>query len=428
MADFDFIIAGAGLAGACAALALSRKGSVLVVEPHAPAAGGSGAAAGMVNPILGMRARPVWRIREAVEALDHLVADAGADELYRRRPTLRPAYGDDQVAWFKESAVDYPAHARWLSPRECIDRYPVVRAPEGALLITTGGAVDLPRFVGCILDAARQRGAEVRLGRSVTGWDEYDGSPKDGARIGGGSGALEDGIRIRGGDGTLEHGERNLGGAGTLEGGERIRESSGKLKDGGRLDGGDALNRGERLRGGLVTLDDGERIRGGRIILALGRGYARFPELECLRLHQIKGQTIRLSKPPDLPPDLPHLAGRGYVAHDGGELVAGSTYEHEFDHLEPTERQTRAILAKTSRMLPALIESDVLEARAGVRVTVPGIRLPMVGPLPGRRNIWIFTGFGAKGLLTAPLAARELPAYFADPERIPPETRVRLTK
>ena len=44
--------------------------------------------------------------------------------------------------------------------------------------------------------------------------------------------------------------------------------------------------------------------------------------------------------------------------------------------------------------------------RAGVRVTVPGIRLPMVGPVPGFERVWIFTGFGAKGLLTAPLRAR----------------------
>lgn len=351
MPDFDFIVAGAGLAGACAALSLSGLGSVLVVERDAPAAGGSGAAAGMVNPILGLRARPVWRIDEALDALDGLVTAAGADDLYRRRATLRPAYGEEQVRRFKESAGAFAEHAAWISPAACAERYPAVNAPEGGLLINTGGAVDLPGLIGRILTTAEGRGAVLRLGVTVTGWD----------------------------------------------------------------DGG-------------VTLADGAYLSSGATILALGRGYARFPELARLRLHQVKGQTIRITRPPSLPDDLPHLAGRGYVAHEDGTLLAGSTYEHEFEHLDPTERQTAAILRKTARMLPALGAANVLDARAGVRVTVPGIRLPMVGPVPGYEHVWIFTGFGAKGLLTAPLAARELPLYFEDPERIPRETRVRLAK
>ncbi len=351
MPDFDFIVAGAGLAGACAALTLGEHGSVLVVERDAPAAGGSGAAAGMVNPILGLRARPVWRLDEALDAFDALVTRAGADDLYRRRPTLRPAYGEAQVERFQQSAEELPEHARWISTADCAEHYPAVTAPDGGLLITTGGAVDLPGLVGRILAAAESKGTVLRVGAAVTGWDE-----------------------------------------------------------------------------GGITLDSGGRISGGKMILSLGRGYARFPELERLRLHQVKGQTIRLSRPKDLPDDLPHLAGRGYVAHEDGALVAGSTYEHDFDHLMPTELQTSAILQKTTRMLPALAGSEVLQARAGVRVTVPGIRLPMVGPLPGSKNVWIFTGFGAKGLLTAPPAARELPVYFEDPEQIPRETRVRLAK
>ena len=352
MPNVDFIVVGAGLAGACAALALSARGSVLVVEGDAPASGGSGVAAGMINPILGVRARPVWRITEALDALEDLVEQAGAEELYRRGPTLRPAYGDDQIERFRRAAAEYPEHATWLPAGECAQRYPEVAAPEGALLITTGGAIDLPAFIDRILAEAAESGAEMMIGHAVTGWDE---------------------------------------------------------------------------RG--VTLEDGEKIGAQTVVLALGRGYARFPELRGLRLHQVKGQTIRLTRPGGLRTDLPHLAGKGYVAHDAdGTLIAGSTYEHTFDHIDPTERHTAAILRKARRLLPRASESDVIDARAGVRVTVPGIRLPMVGPLPGRRNVWTFTGFGAKGLLTAPLAARELPSYLDDPENIPLDTRVRVAR
>ena len=352
MPDADFIVVGAGLAGACAALALSAHGSVVVVEQEAPASGGSGVAAGMINPILGVRARPVWRMAEALDALDELVGGAGAADLYRRGPTLRPAYGAEQIDRFRQSAADYPEHAAWLSADECANRYPDVEASEGALLITTGGAIDLPAFIHRILTAASERGAALKIGRAVSGWDD-----------------------------------------------------------------------------GVVTLEDGTRIGAREVILALGRGYARFPELRRLRLHQVKGQTIRLMRPDGLPGNLPHIAGKGYVTHDAdGTLIAGSTYEHAFDHVDPTERHTAAILRKATHLLPRLADAEVIEARAGVRVTVPGIRLPMVGPLPGCRNVWIFTGFGAKGLLTAPLAARELPSYLDDPGSIPADTRVRLAR
>lgn len=349
MTDYDIVIAGAGLAGACAALHLSRRYSVLVLERDAPACGGSGAAAGLVNPILGLRARPVWRMDEALPALDEIVELADAADLYRRGPTLRPAYGADQIERFKRAAIDHPDHAEWIAAADCRERYPDVVAAEGALLIKTGGAIDVGAFVHRILSVAEARGAVIRTGRAVAKWDDAG-----------------------------------------------------------------------------VELVDGERVSTKRTVLALGRAYAAFPALGRLRLHGVKGQTIRLTRPPGLPDDLPHLAGRGYVAHENGHLIAGSTYDHEFEHVEPTPRRTSDILKKITAMLPAASDADVVEERAGVRVTVPGIRLPMVGPLPGRENVWVFTGFGAKGLLTAPLAARELAWYFKDAERIPRETRVRL--
>ena len=109
---------------------------------------------------------------------------------------------------------------------------------------------------------------------------------------------------------------------------------------------------------------------------------------------------------------------------EGNTLIVGSSYERDFSDLEPSDAQSRKILAKAARMLPGLRDATVLNASAGVRVTVPGTRLPMLGPLPGHRNVWIFTGLGSKGLLMAPLLARDLPAFFDAPETIPAEIRV----
>src|SRR5690606_17120089 len=162
-----------------------------------------------------------------------------------------------------------------------------------------------------------------------------------------------------------------------------------------------------------------------RVLLAVGDGYAAFPELSALRLHRVKGQTVRVRNPDAAAlAGLPHLAGRGYVVHEGATLVAGSTYEHTFADVRPSDAQTRLLLEKAEEMVPALRGAEVVGAQAGVRVNVPGTRLPMLGPLPGRRRVWVCTGLGSKGLLFAPLLARDLAAFFEQPGAIPKEVRL----
>ena len=67
---FDTVIAGFGLAGACAARVISERESVLLLEASAPGAGASGIYAGLVSPLMARRARAVWRINDAVNVLD----------------------------------------------------------------------------------------------------------------------------------------------------------------------------------------------------------------------------------------------------------------------------------------------------------------------------------------------------------------------
>ncbi len=348
---FDTIIAGAGLAGACAALHLSRTQRLLVVEADRPAAGASGAAAGLVNPLTGRRARAVWRIDAALDALHATLDQAGATALLRAGGVLRPAADAQQADRFQEVAAARPRHATWLPAGAVRARFPGVAAPEGALLVRQGGSIPVPRLVEALLAAAQRSGAEVRTGARVTGWSEDSG-------------------------------------------------------------------------GAFVALERGERLRARRVVLALGYGYRRHAELAALNLHAVKGQTVRVRAPDGCV--LPvALSGPGYVAPDGEALVVGSSYERGFADLEPSAAQSQAILAQAARMLPALADAAVLDAFAGVRVTVPGTRLPMLGPLPGRARVWLFTGLGSKGLLTAPLLARALPLFFEEPARIPAEVRVR---
>lgn len=165
------VVVGAGLAGACAALELARTRPVIVLDSHGPAAGASGAAAGLVNPFAGRRGARAWRADEARDALD-AVADAAGVPV-TMSGVLRPASDPKQAAAFTRSAEAWPDEAAFLAKSR--DRWPGVEAPHGALWIPRGGHLDVARLVRGILAAAERLGADVRTGVRVSGWEERDG-------------------------------------------------------------------------------------------------------------------------------------------------------------------------------------------------------------------------------------------------------------
>ena len=150
------------------------------------------------------------------------------------------------------------------------------------------------------------------------------------------------------------------------------------------------------------------------------------PNLAVLDLHAVKGQTIRVQRPDSVDfSSMPPVSGARYVIPEGDSLAIGSSFEHQFDHELVDLAVSWELRFVAAAMIPELKSSKIIEERVGIRVTVPKIRLPMVGPMPGHSRIWVFTAFGSKGLLLAPLLARELAEFVEDPGRIPDEIRVR---
>jgi glycine/D-amino acid oxidase-like deaminating enzyme len=166
----DVIVAGAGLAGASVALALSETRRVVLLDAAAPGAGASGAAAGLANPFTGRKARAGWRWAEAIDALDRLLDAADASPLLHRAGIVRPAHSERQAEAFAQRAAEHPGDLEWWTGAATRERWPHVAAPHGALFVRRGGHLDVGRLVEAAVDTAQARGVSVQTRCALTGW------------------------------------------------------------------------------------------------------------------------------------------------------------------------------------------------------------------------------------------------------------------
>ena len=355
--QYDFIIVGAGIAGASAAWSLSAHGKVLIVEAQTPASGASGVAAGLFSPMLALRGRPAWRIHESIEAFYRQLDESEARPLFDDRGVLRPAKDEQQAAYFLESTSRKPDEARWLPPEASQEQHPLVHAPFGSMYVPRGGAIHIATYVNRLITAVQHRGADLLTHARVVDWDDLN------------------------------------------EGGAFV----------------------------VVHHQDGSqhRLEASHVLFCWGKTFSDIPSLAHLNLHHTKGQTIRVTRPKDVPTDsLIPISGNGYIMPSPDHLAIGSSYEHTYASEAPTSEVSQALFQKAQHLVPALHDSKIIDAQVGFRLTVPGIRKPIVGPIPGYSRIFAFSGFGSKGLLLAPLLSYELFEHLHTPSKIPKELRI----
>ena len=177
-----------------------------------------------------------------------------------------------------------------------------------------------------------------------------------------------------------------------------------------------------------VVLSSGRVLETRQLILATGPDLIHHPKTKDLNLHPIKGQRIRLQKPPDWHESILPLSGSGFILDEGATLSIGATFEHEWAEDGPTEQGRIELIDQAAKMMPEVRDMEIIEHTAAVRITVPGTRMPMIGPLPSSPRTWVFTGLGSKGILMAGLLGMKIPDFFNDLEAIPPSCRVAYRK
>jgi glycine oxidase len=307
-----------------------------VLEADSIAAGASGVGFGLANPMMSRKGRPVWRVHEALAALEEMGCSG-------RRGILRPAKNEEQADYFIESCGLSPDIGAWVSPESASEQFPFLTAPFGLISIPSGIAVQMASQVRSWLE-----GIDVRENTRVKSW----------------------------------------------------RESG---------------------QGVELDLADGSSLSADRLVLCSGSALLSDPKTQHLNLHGIKGQTIRVRKPAELPEPLPSLSGFGYVVDEGNSvLTIGGGFEHQWSTPLATPEATTDLLNTVAHLIKGIDEAEIIEQSAAIRMTVPGTRLPMIGPLSSSGRAWIFTGLGSKGILMAALLGENISRFFSNPLAIPP--------
>jgi tRNA 5-methylaminomethyl-2-thiouridine biosynthesis bifunctional protein len=189
-----------------------------------------------------------------------------------------------------------------------------------------------------------------------------------------------------------------------------------------------------------VSLAGGATIEAGAAVIANGPEALRFAEARTLPLMRVAGQIDRFPKAQS--PAVAHAFGPYTAPAPGGGLVIGATYDRLGDDEEAriSVEATRSTIAAIGAALPdlaATLDAAQSVPRASVRCQTPD-RLPVAGPAPDIHyygaayddlrtgkprdypggdvvpNLFLLTGLGSRGLVTAPLLAAMIVAEMTD--------------
>ncbi len=159
-----------------------------------------------------------------------------------------------------------------------------------------------------------------------------------------------------------------------------------------------------------LTFSDGRKIIASQVILALANESAAFvPEL-APKLRASAGQ-VSVIPASEVKGPLPKtiLCHKGYVIPAGDSLVIGATFDREDLSLKVTPQNHRYNAEEANAASQDVVGevSSTWHGRTSLRATTRD-RLPLAGEVaPG---LWVNTGHGARGMLSAPYAAAAVAA------------------
>ena len=347
-------VIGGGVIGLAVAWRLARRDvRVTLLERHAPGAGASTAAAGMLSPLkeagepgpfLDLGLRSLARYPEFVREVE---AGADMEVGYRRDGRLDVAFTDeaaDGLRAQKELQETAGHDARLLSPAE-LRRLEPGLSDDAVLGLATAHdhQIDNERLVRALWLAAEREGVDLRTG---------------------------------------------VGAAGV--------ETEGP---GGRVT--------------AVRLDSGADLTAAAVVVAAGAWTGALALPRSVPVRPVRGQIVVLRM---VPPALQRVTwgpGCYLVPRTDGRVLVGATMEDAGFVVTATAEATRHLLDCAIRVVPALAEAEIQGFQVGLRPATPD-GLPVLGADPATPGLHFAAGHFRNGVLLAPETAELVVAGILD--------------
>lgn len=176
-------------------------------------------------------------------------------------------------------------------------------------------------------------------------------------------------------------------------------------------------------QGKWIAETDGESVYETEFVIdASGYHQAQSNEWDFIPLHPVKGQTATFFFDEPLPfkTSISSLGYMAFLKDQPNKLTVGSTYEHDFEYLQPDEKGLNYLKKKLDSTFPGFVEkSTSVEQWSGVRVSVQD-KKPVIGAHPEKKGLYIIGALGSKGLLMGRLMAEILVKNLLHGQKIDP--------
>ncbi len=170
---------------------------------------------------------------------------------------------------------------------------------------------------------------------------------------------------------------------------------------------------------GTVRMTDGFEIRAGVVVNAAGAYAGELtPGLE---IKKRKGHLVITDRYPGFLwhqlVELGYLKSAHSISSDSvafnvqprrsGQILIGSSRQYGADHLEVDSEILTRMLQRAYEYMPGLAPMSTVSTRTGFRAATPD-KLPLIGPWPGDKSLFLATGHEGLGITTSLATARIL--------------------
>ena len=155
-------------------------------------------------------------------------------------------------------------------------------------------------------------------------------------------------------------------------------------------------------------------VEASKIVFCEGFGIKKNPFFNYLPMNEAKGELITIHAP-ELKIDFV-LKSAVFMLPLGDDLYkVGATFNWKDKTNIPSEEGKKELVDKLDKILK--VPYKIVEHVAGIRPTVKD-RRPLVGIHPEKRQLGILNGLGTRGVMIAPIVAKELFLYLENGEAL----------